>query len=86
MLPSAQTIVGLFLIADRDVLIWVAAIMCFLSIALCALFARARRWPELVCLFVVIFVAAMGVAHLFFKHIVEVPFLKAEPISMSTDP
>ena len=85
MASAGQTVIGLFLIADRDALIWVGLIMMLVSIAVVALLARQRKWPEIVCLFVIVFAASMFLSHMIFKHGFDLPFFKAEPISMTTD-
>lgn len=82
---TAQTIVGLFFTADRDVLLWVMTIAFFLSVAVVALLARNRRWPEIVCIFFLVYLAWLGVAHVFFKHVVDVPFMKMELVSITTN-
>ncbi len=82
----SQTIVGVFITADRDVLLWVLLMLFFLAVAATALFARLRTWAEMVWIFVLVYAMGLGGSHLLFKWIVGVPFLKLELISITTSP
>jgi len=81
----AQSIIGFFITADRDLLTLVSAIVFLITVALVALFAHQRKWTELIGIFLLIFGVLTVVAHLFFAFVVDVPIAKLEPISLSTD-
>lgn len=81
---TAQTIVGFFLTADRDVLILMLTVSVSLSIAVCAILSRGRRWTELVGLFLLTLTLTLSIFWVVFAYVVDVPFLKIETVSIGT--
>lgn len=85
MTAVGQTILGLFVTADRDLLAWIAALSFFLSLAAVALLVRRRSWLEMIIAFLITFFVILTAAQLFFKHVIGVPILKAETVRIDTN-
>jgi len=85
LIAPAQTIIGFFLTADRDVLILMLAVSVSLSVAICAILSRGRRWAELVGLFLLVLILSLSAFWVVFAYVVDIPFLKVETISVGTN-
>ena len=85
LVASAQEIVGLFITADKEVILWLASIHFFLALAVTALLWRRNKWQNSVLIFLTAWLLAFVLTHIFFVYIIEVPFLKFDWVSLQTD-
>lgn len=85
MLLTAQNIVGFFLTLDRDLFIWISLIALLVAVGITALLSRNRTWLELIAILLTTFVVTLFLAHLIFKYIVDVPFVRVDTVSLITD-
>ena len=85
MLAAAQTIVGLFITLDRDLVLWWSVLVSLLAVALVALFVRRRGWRAMVFAFIVVFVLGFALSHVFFKLVLNVPMFRVETVSIKTN-
>ena len=76
-----RSIMAFILTIDRQVFAWVAAITFFLAVSVVALLARGRKWPEIICLFILIYLVAVVCAAFLFTYVVQHPFARLEVIS-----
>lgn len=84
-LLHARAIIGLVIVADRDLLLLVVGVVVCLSIALTAWWNRGQTWPQRFLIFVGFFSILACVAHVVFAYWVGVPFTRFDLISMTGD-
>ena len=74
-------IMAFILTINRDVFLWVSAITFFLAVSIVAFLARGRRWPEIVCIFLLVYLGIVILTAVLFTHVIEHPFARLEVIS-----
>jgi hypothetical protein len=85
LLAAGRTIIGVFLIGDRDLMLLILSVIACLTLATTLWWGRGRRWTDATLFGILTFFTLTFLAHLIFKYLVGVPMAKLDLIRMTAD-
>lgn len=86
LLPLGRTIIGVFMLADRDLLLLIVAVVACLTTAATLWWSRRERpLPETILFAALTFCALTVLAFFLFKYVIGVPMARLDLIHMTAD-
>ena len=70
------------LTVERGVFLWALAITFFFSISVVAVVSKGRKWYELICLFLVVYLLSILMSAFVFEHVVGIPFARLDTVTI----